>query len=120
MKKIISLILAVVLVLGLCACGGKMTEKQINKGLNDEQVALSRQKHGSNKMTAKNNKTFFSLFLENLKDPVIRVLILSLIINILFTMRDIDWFETGGIALAILLATSISYHLDRKIERLSH
>ena len=85
-----------------------MTEKQINKGLNDEQVALSRQKHGSNKMTAKNNKTFFSLFLENLKDPVIRVLILSLIINILFTMRDIDWFETGGIALAILLATTIS------------
>ena len=78
------------------------------QGLTTEQAKQSRLKHGSNKMTKKKSKSFAISFLENLCDPIIRVLIISLIVNILFTIRNIDWFETGGIIVAILLATTIS------------
>ena len=77
-------------------------------GLSDAEVALSRKKYGSNKMTMKKSKSFASSFLENLGDPVIKVLIISLVVNIIFTIKSIDWFETGGILIAILLATTIS------------
>ena len=48
------------------------------------------------------------LFIENMGDPVIRVLLITLAVNVIFTFRNIDWFETGGIIIAILLATTIS------------
>ena len=82
--------------------------KNIRAGLTDEQVAASRIQHGSNKMTKKKNKSFIKSFSENLGDPVIRVLLISLVVNIIFTIHDIDWFETGGIIIAILLASTIS------------
>lgn len=77
-------------------------------GLTTEQAEQSRNEYGSNKMTKKKSKSFALSFLENLGDPVIRVLIISLVVNILFTLNSIDWFETGGIVVAILLATTIS------------
>ncbi len=82
--------------------------KIASKGLTSEQAELSRIKHGSNKMTRKKSKSFSRSFLENLGDPVIKVLIISLAVNVLFTIHSIDWFETGGIIIAILLATTIS------------
>ena len=79
-----------------------------SKGLTTEQVEQSRLKYGTNKMTKKKRKSIFKSFLENLCDPVIKVLIISLVVNILFTLHNIDWLETGGILVAILLATTIS------------
>ena len=83
-------------------------DNQIKKGLNSDEVIASRKEHGSNKMTKKKGKSFFRLFFENMGDPVIRVLLISLAVNIAFTFQNIDWFETGGIAIAVLLATTIS------------
>lgn len=83
-------------------------DNQIKKGLNNDEVIASRKEHGSNKMTKKKGKSFFRLFFENMGDPVIRVLLISLAVNIVFTFQNIDWFETGGIAIAVLLATTIS------------
>ena len=83
-------------------------DNQTKKGLNDSEVLISRQRYGSNRMTKKKGKGFFRLFLENMGDPVIRVLIITLAVNIIFTIQNIDWFETGGIIIAILLATTIS------------
>ncbi len=83
-------------------------DNQIKKGLNNDEVIASRKEHGSNKMTKKKGKSFFRLFFENMGDPVIRVLLISLAVNIAFTFQNIDWFETGGIAIAVLLATTIS------------
>ena len=77
-------------------------------GLTTEQVQSSRAEHGSNKMTKRKGRSFARSFIENLCDPIIRVLIISLIINLLFTLHDIDWIETGGIIVAILLASTIS------------
>ena len=83
-------------------------DNKTKKGLNAREVLASRQAHGSNKMTKRKGKSFARLFFENLGDPVIRVLLISLVVNIVFTLHDIDWFETGGIIIAILLATTIS------------
>lgn len=83
--------------------------KEINiKGLDKGSVAASRKKYGSNKLSKQKSKSFFRQFLENLGDPVIKVLLLALIINIVFTFRHIDLIETGGIALAVFTATMIS------------
>lgn len=82
-----------------------MTE---NKGLTSYEAEASRQKHGSNKMTAKKDNSILRSFLENLSDPVIRILIASLIINLIFTFKNINWIELSGIGVAILLATTIS------------
>lgn len=82
--------------------------KDTRKGLTSEQAERSQIEHGSNRMTRKKSKSFFRSFAENLGDPVIRVLIISLIVNIVFTIHNIDWFETGGILIAIILATTIS------------
>ena len=82
--------------------------KNISLGLTSKEAEQSRLAHGSNKMTRKKGKSLFRSFLENLGDPVIRVLLISLAVNIIFTFRNIDWFETGGIIVAILLATTIS------------
>lgn len=78
------------------------------KGLNNTEVVSSRERYGSNKMTKRKSKSIFRSFFENLGDPVIRVLLISLAVNVIFTFRDIDWFETFGIVIAILLATTIS------------
>ncbi len=82
--------------------------KNIQSGLTNEEAAASRIQHGSNKMTKKKNKPFIKSFIENLGDPVIRVLLISLTVNIIFTIHNIDWFETSGIIVAILLASTIS------------
>ena len=78
------------------------------QGLNAHEVDESRQKYGSNRLTKRKKKSIFRQFLENLGDPVIRVLLCALAINILFLFKRADWFETGGIAAAVFLATFIS------------
>ncbi len=77
-------------------------------GLNDEQVRRSQLKYGKNEMTRKRKKSLPEEFLSNLGDPIIRVLLISLAVNVLFTFGNIDWLEVGGIVLAIILATGIS------------
>ena len=83
------------------------------RGLNTEQVAESRKKYGFNKMTRKKRRGFFAEYLSNLGDPVVRVLLVSLAVNIIFTLRDVDWFEVGGIVIAIVLSTTISTLSER-------
>ena len=78
--------------------------------LTEEEVVISRETHGSNQLTVKGKKSFFRQFIGNLGDPVIRILLGALVLNLLFSLtgEGADWFETGGIALAVLLATFIS------------
>ena len=64
-------------------------------------------------MTKRKGKSLFISFLENLGDPVIRVLLISLAVNLIFTFQNIDWFETGGVVLAILVATTVSTLSER-------
>ena len=72
------------------------------------EVEAARKSHGSNTLSVKRGKSFGRRFLSNLGDPVIRILLGALAVNLVFVFRGGDWFETAGIALAVLLATFIS------------
>ncbi len=85
-----------------------MSENKKYLGLSEEQVRNSRKKYGSNTLTRKKRKSFFRQFLNSFGDPIIKILMAALAINLLFLFKDADWFEALGIAIAIFLATFIS------------
>ncbi len=78
------------------------------KALTADEVETARRVHGSNTLSVKRRRSFLSRFLGNLGDPVIRILLGALALNLLFLFKGGDRLETAGIALAVLLATLIS------------
>lgn len=78
------------------------------KGLNDSEVTASRKEHGSNLLTVKKKKSFLRRFFENLNDPVIRILLVALAVNLIFVIRGGDVAETVGIGISVFLAAFIS------------
>ncbi|MBR4295265.1 MAG: calcium-translocating P-type ATPase, PMCA-type [Clostridia bacterium] len=78
------------------------------RGLSDAEVELSRKKHGENKLTESKKRSFIRQFISNLGDPVIKVLLGALIINIVFLIRGGEIYETIGIGISVFLATFIS------------
>ena len=83
-------------------------------GLSSAQVQASRQQHGCNRLTACNENKLLSRFLSGFSDPIIRILLIALCINLLFMLRGAPWFETVGIAAAVFLATFISADRSRQ------
>lgn len=77
-------------------------------GLTKEEVKQSREKYGENRISKKKRKGFFYSLLESFGDPMIKILLIALAINVIFLFKQSSWFETIGIAVAILLATSVS------------
>lgn len=80
----------------------------IKKGLSSKEALKSREKYGSNEIARHKKLSFFKSFLSNLSDPIIRVLIAALFINIIFTFPNVNWFEASGIALSVLVSTLVS------------
>ena len=78
------------------------------QGLNEQEVIRSRKEHGSNRLTQKARRGFFKQFLDSFGDPIIKVLLAALAINLVFLFRGHDWFESVGIAIAVFLATFVS------------
>ena len=93
-----------------------------NNGLSENQVVEAREKHGENKLREYKRKSFFKSFFLNLNDPIIRVLIIALFINVIFMFPNINWFESGGILCSIIMATMVStiseYSSENAFERL--
>ncbi len=77
-------------------------------GLSESQVLESRRKHGDNSISQKKQNGFFKKFIANLGDPVIKILLIALGLNIIFMFKNANFFETGGIAISVFLATLIS------------
>lgn len=77
-------------------------------GLDDAAVRRSREEHGANILTAKKRRGFFSRLWSNMGDPVIRILIAALAVDLVFTVRGGNWVECVGIAVSVILATFIS------------
>ena len=77
-------------------------------GLNEEEILRSREKYGDNSLAEEKSKGCVRRFFENLNDPIIKVLIFALIIEIVFTLGRCNFFELGGIVCAILIATTVS------------
>ena len=92
------------------------------KGLTAKEVEQSKRMHGDNSLKKEKGKSFFKRFLENLSDPIIRILIIALIIQVIFTFKSVDYLETGGIVIAIFLSTFVStlseYRSEKAFEKL--
>ena len=78
------------------------------RGLTEREVERSREEHGSNELSQKKRKGFFHQFISNFGDPIIKILLAALAVNLIFLFRNFDWYETVGIAVAIFLATFVS------------
>ena len=77
-------------------------------GLMDEEVVKSRLKYGSNDISNKKQNSFIKLFIESLGEPMTKILLIALAIKTLFLLKNFDWYETVGIAIAIFVASLIS------------
>lgn len=86
------------------------------KGLTTEEAKHSRQMHGSNELKKEKKKGFFKRFFENLSDPIIRILLFALVIQVLLTLGHINYFEIGGILSAVLLSTAVSTISEHRSE----
>ena len=84
--------------------------------LTEEEVRDSRRLHGDNRLTRRPRTGFARQFLSNFGDPIIKILLSALAVNVIFLFRTADWFETVGIAAAILLATLVSTLSERGSE----
>lgn len=84
------------------------TTGSVTAGLTEEQVLASRRLHGANVLTKRKRKGFFRQYLSSFGDPIIKILLAALAINVLFLFRTSDWMESVGIAVAVFLATFVS------------
>ncbi len=92
-------------------------------GLNDEQVRRSREMYGDNTLTEQKKETFLQKLIQNFGDPMIRILCVALLLNLFFVflhylagIGDTEWYETVGIATAVLIATLVSTLSEYKNE----
>ncbi|MCL2325095.1 MAG: calcium-translocating P-type ATPase, PMCA-type [Proteobacteria bacterium] len=93
-------------------------------GLTSEQVAASKAEYGDNRLTEIKKEGFWAKFLNNLGDPMIKILCIALGINfVIFVLTvtgvvegEADWIEMVGIAAAVLIATLVSTFSEYKNE----
>ena len=94
----------------------RKTHDHHRQGLTEAEAAASRKEHGANLLTTAAPKSFWRLFIGNLGDPVIRILLCALVIHLFFVFRGGDWVETVGIAISVFLAALISTLSERGSE----
>ncbi len=86
-------------------------------GLTDAQVQEAKAKFGDNSITEQAREGFWDKLKGNFDDPIIKILIFALILNVFFAfMGKSEWYESVGIAMAVLLATFVSTFSEYKNE----
>ncbi|MBO5281088.1 MAG: calcium-translocating P-type ATPase, PMCA-type [Clostridia bacterium] len=88
--------------------GIKRTNGDHRRGLTEAEVFEAREKYGENLLKKRGRRSFFACFISNLGDPVIRVLLVALAVNLAVAFRGGSIYESVGIAISVLLATFIS------------
>lgn len=90
-------------------------------GLTSEEVAVSKEKYGDNSLTEQKRDGFWKTLLGNFLDPMIIILFVALIINVVFAfLGKAEWYESVGIAAAVLIATLVSTFSEYKNENAFH
>lgn len=77
-------------------------------GLSVSEVLQSRTQYGENTFTRQKRNSFLNQYLESFGDPIIKILVAALVINMIVMFYHQNWFETIGIAVAVFLATFLS------------
>ncbi|MBR4391821.1 MAG: calcium-translocating P-type ATPase, PMCA-type [Bacteroidales bacterium] len=102
-----------------------MDPNDIKKGLTSEQVEKSRLEHGNNLLTPPKKEPVWRLFLEKFKDPIIRILLITLILSVAVSIYQ---YFTGvadarilleplGIFIAVMLATCVGFAFELSANR---
>ena len=81
-------------------------------GLSDKEVLESRKKFGMNLLTPPKRPSMWKLYLENFKDPVIKILLVAAFLSFIISMIEGEYAETIGIFFAIFLATGIGFYFE--------
>ena len=92
------------------------------RGLTEKEVIESRVSHGANVFVKFKRKGLIGRFFENLGDPIIKILLVALALEVMFTFGNCNLIEIGGIVAAILIATTVStvseYSSERAFEKI--
>ncbi|MBO7082419.1 MAG: calcium-translocating P-type ATPase, PMCA-type [Bacteroidales bacterium] len=96
------------------------TAPYIKNGLTSEQVERSRLEHGNNLLTPPKKEPLWKLFLEKFKDPIIRILLITLVLSVAVSLYQ--WLtgtagasvllEPLGIFVAVMLATTVGFAFE--------
>ena len=79
------------------------------KGLSDQEVASSRQKHGANTIPDSEPTTFWEEFKETFGDPMIRILlVIAALMIVMFFFGYADIYEPLGTIVAVLIVAFVS------------
>ena len=88
-------------------------DKSIKFGLTDEQVKLSREKHGQNVLTPPHRTSLWKLYLDKYRDPIIQILLVAAFISLVLAFIEQNFMETIGIFVAVFLATTVGFYFER-------
>lgn len=80
----------------------------LSRGISEGDAALSERKYGRNVVEGERRVTLWRRFLGNFRDPIIKILLVSCILNTALNLRDVNWLEVGGILLAVFISTFVS------------
>lgn len=94
------------------------------KGLSSGEIESLREKYGANSLKKEKTKSFIRRFFDNLSDPIIRVLMIALGIEIIITFGNCNILEILGIITAILISATVStiseYTSEKSFEKLQN
>ena len=95
------------------------------KGLSTDQVLQSRREHGDNLITPPKKEPTWKLFLEKFQDPIIRILLITLVLSVVVSLyqylRGVEdakvLLEPLGIFIAVMLATTVGFLFERSANK---
>ena len=77
-------------------------------GLTQQEVAHARKQYGANLLTPPKQRSFWQIFVSNLGDPIMRILMIVTGINIACLFYTHNFLETFGIVMSICIAVMVS------------
>ncbi|KAF5090754.1 Calcium-transporting ATPase 1 [anaerobic digester metagenome] len=87
-------------------------------GLSSESVLESRTKYGKNELTPPKRIPVWKQYLEKYQDPIIRILLVAVVLSaVVALLEGNSLIDTIGIALAVILATTIAFLTEYRSNR---
>ncbi len=93
------------------------TISRATQGLSAEEVARSRERHGTNVLTPAKRTPWWRLYLEKYDDPVIRLLLIAAALAAGVGAIEGDMVDGVGIIIAVVLATTLAFLNEFKARR---
>lgn len=95
-----------------CAMNTSSSENVNLQGLGDAQVEASRSQHGENVLTPPCRTSYWKLYLDKYRDPIIQILLVAALVSLLLAFIERDFMETLGIILAVVIATTVGFYFE--------